>query len=395
MVIEIKHDQFSAISTVIILNKVVIAVINKTVKASIVALFISSATLASLQVNADTYTLFANGYTDNYTPSVPVVDFFGSWKGAKAYNEGSKAIANNFFQIGVQYEALSFAIFYRYDYYLTMHPDVAEYRYTFHNDRDNLQDRDYIYDFKEQRLTTQGIRVGYNYRYNNRITFNSYINVLYSSKFQERDIQNGYINGITRIGDADADYYFSEDTLYGFLTVDEPPEGYGASLDFDLIYRINHTLTVDLNVKDAFHFVTWEESPYAKGNFQVDQFYYDDQDVLQQNPLTNLYTHEGSEQHSFTQHLPVRIDLSLEQIIAQKFDLTVKYQYNEVMDSVSIKGGYSPFAESNVAVSYNLQRSALGLHGKYRSFYCDIMFDDVDFGYANSLSLFLGYEVRL
>jgi hypothetical protein len=394
MVIEIEHDQFRAISTVIILNKVVIIVRKKTVKASIVALFISSATLASLQVNAETYTLFANGYSDNYTPSVPVVDFFGSWKGAKEYNEGSKAIANNFFQIGVQYEALSFAIFYRYDYYLTMHPDVAEYRYTFHNDRDNLQDRDYIYDFKEQRLTTQGIRVGYNYQYNNKLTVTSYLNVLYSSKFQERDIQNGYINGKTSLGDADADYHFSEDTLYGFLTVDDVPQGYGASLDFDVSYQINNITRVDLNVKDAFHFVTWEESPYAQGNFQVDDFYYDSQDVLQQNPLTNLYTHEGSEQHSFTQHLPVRIDLSVEQIIA-KFDLSVKYQYNEVMDSVSIKGGYSPFAESNVAISYNFQRSALGLHSKYRTFYLDIMFDDVDFGYANSLSLFLGFEVSI
>ena len=351
--------------------------------------------LTPLQARASAYTLFANGYSDSYTPSVPTVDFFGAWKNAKSYQKADKAFTNNFFQLGVKYQTLSFALFYRYDYSLTMHPDVAEYRYTFHTDRDNLQDRDYTYNFKEQRTTSHGARVGYTYQYNSKLAITSHINLIYSSKFQDRSIQDGYINGKTRLGDANANYHFSKDSLYQFLVVDEPPDGFGASLDFDINYQVNNALKVDISVIDAFHFITWNESPFAIGSFQVDHFIYDGQNVLQQQPLSNLQTHEGNQKHSFTQHLPMRITLNAEHRLGDRFTLSVQYQHHEIMDSYSMKGGYLPFADSKIAVSYNLQREALGLHAKYRNFYCDVSVDNTDFTYANSLSVFLGFELSI
>jgi hypothetical protein len=341
------------------------------------------------------YSLFVNGYSDNYTPSVPTVDFFGSWKGAKSYKAADLATANNFIQTGAQYSKFSAAIFYRYDYYLTMHKDVAEYRYTFHNDRDNLLDKDYIYDFRERRLDSHGLRLGYKYKYSSKLAITSYINLHSSSKFQDRDIKDGHTNGKTRLGDAQANYHFSKDTLYGFLNVDEALQGYGFSLDIDANYQVNDDLKLEFTVKDLFHFITWDESPYAQGSFQVDHFLYDGQDVLQQKPLANLQTHEGGKPHSYTYNLPVRLSFSAQQTLFDHYELSLKYQYNEIVDALTVKAGYSPWTKTQFAFSYNFERKAFGLHTKYHAFYLDVITDKADFGYANALGLFIGYEVKL
>lgn len=351
--------------------------------------------LLPLGAQAVPYSLFVNGYSDNYTPSVPVLDFFGSWKGAKSYAKADKAYANNFVQMGVKYDRFSFATFYRYDYNLTMDPDVGEYRYLFHNSRDKLENKDYIYDFYEQRIESYGARIGYQFEPRTDLSIASYLNVMTSSKFQDRDITDGYINGQTRLGDAQANYHFSEDTLYQFLTVDEAPKGYGASLDVDISYRVNESLQVNLSVKDLFHFIRWDDSPYARGSFQVDKFIYDDDGVLQQQPLADLMTHEGGARRSFTQHLPTRVKLDVEQYFFEDYLLALEYKTNEIHDSMTIRGGYVPFANSMVAMSYNLDTKAVGVHSRYHQYYLELVTDTVDMGYANSLSLFMGMEFKL
>jgi len=363
---------------------------NLILKLSLAAL----ATLAT-QSKASDYTLFFDGYSDNYTQSVPVLDFFGSWKGAKQYQEGDSAYANNFAQIGVQYQKFSFATFYRYDYYIDMHPDVAEYRYLFHNKRDQLADKDYIYDFTEQRSTSKGLRLGYRFEPSDDLTINTYLNIIHSVKFQVRDISDGYVNGKTKLGDATIDYRFNQDTLFKLSEVQDKPTGYGASLDFDITYKVLDDLTLDVSVKDLFHFIHFDQSPYSIGSFSVNNFVYDEQNVLQQQPLANLKTHEGGEPRSFTQRLPTRLRTGITKQFGERYLMGMQYNTNEIDSSITLQGGYQPTSDSKLVLSYNIDHQAIGLHTRYHSFYFDLITDKVDFKYANSLSLFMGFKVEL
>ena len=366
----------------------------KVVVEQVVALVVVGSLLASFAVTANSAKFFINGYSDNYTPSVPVVDFFGSWKGAKSYEQADKAYSNQFFQVGVQTKAFSIAAFYRYDYNLTMHPDVAEYRYTFHNARDELQDKDYVYDFFEQRLTTQGVRVGYFHRFNNGLSVKSYLNVFTSSKYQQRDIRDGYVNGISRLGDANANYFFSKDSLYQFLEVDKAPKGYGASLDFELTYTLN-SYQLTAKVKDLGHVVKWDASPYAIGSFRVNHFIYNQNDVREQAPLASLNTHEGGIEKSFSMHLPIRASLGLQKTFEAGYRTKIEYFYNEIFNHAVTSVAYDVWEDLEIEASVNLRSAALGLKAHYKSFYVKLISDNVNPGYANSLSLYSGLEVPL
>lgn len=351
--------------------------------------------LSTNVAHSDEYRLFFDGYSDNYTESVPVVDFLGSWKGAKEYNKGDRAFSNSFTQMGVQYSQFSFATFYRYDYYLQMNPDVGEYRYLFHNKRDQLENKDYVYDFQEQRSTAFGLRFGYRTQASERTSLAVYTNFFYSGKFQVRDVRDGYINGKTRRGDGQVDYHFSRDTLFNLLEVQETPDGYGASLDFDIRYQISPNLLLDLSVKDLFHFIYFEQSPYAIGAFHENAFLYNDQNVLQQQPQVNIKTHEGGDNRSYTQRLPLRVSASLSQYFNHNYLVGVEYTSNEIFDSVTLKCGYKLGHNSELEFSYNLNSEAIGIHGSYRSFYFGLLTDTQRVGYANNLSVFVGLSVRI
>lgn len=351
--------------------------------------------VSSAATKADDYTLFFDGYSDNYTQSVPVLDFFGSWKGAKEYHQGDRAYANNFAQIGVQYNKWSLATFYRYDYYIDMHPDVAEYRYLFHNHRDQLADKDYIYDFYEQRSNSQGLRLGYRFEPSDDLTVSSYLNIIHSVKFQDRDIKDGYINGKTKLGDANINYHYNKDTLFTLSNVEQNPTGYGASVDIDVNYKIADDLVLDVSVKDLFHFIRFTDSPYTIGSFSVGHFIYDQDDVLQQKPLADLMTHEGGEPVDFEQKLPLRVRAQLSKWIDNKYLLNVQYDTNEIDSSTTVKGGYQFTNNSQIALSYNIDHRSIGLHSRYNTFYFNLVTDNPDFKYANSLSLFMGFTVEL
>ena len=349
--------------------------------------------LISCKSIAKSPTFFINGYSDNYTPSVPVVDFFGSWKGAKKYHEAERAYANEFIQVGVKFNDFSIAAFYRYDYNLKMHADVGEYRYTFHNNRDQLADKDYIYDFYEQRLSTTGIRGGYQFAINSYLTSQVYVNVFSSKKYQQRDISDGYINGHTKLGDAKANYFFSEDTLYQFLEVDNSPTGYGASVDIELLYK-REGYQLALSVLDLGHFVHWQESPFAIGEFNVNHFIYDQNQVRSQQPLANLQTHEGDIDKEFTMHLPLRAKVSFQKELSEFYSVGIQYNYNEIFNSTQVSLSYSATDKLNVSGSYNFNSKGLGLKARYRQYYIEMITDNVKLDYANNLSLFTGMEIR-
>lgn len=350
--------------------------------------------LVSPKLFANSTVFFINGYSDNYTPSVPVVDFFDSWKGAKKYQKADRAYANEFLQAGIKLANFSFAAFYRYDYNIRMHSDVAEYRYTFHNHRDQLVDKDYIYDFDEQRLTSSGLRLGYEYVINENFSSKVYINLLSSKKYQQRNISDGFINGKTRLGDANANYYFSEDTLYDFLDVNNSPRGYGASLDIELKYKSDN-YDLALIVLDLGHFVRWNKSPYAIGEFNVNHFIYNQDQVRNQQPLANLQTHEGSINKSFTMHLPLRAKLSLNKRLSERYSVAIKYNYNEIFNSTEVSLAYKVNDKFNFSTSYNLNTKGYGVKVQYAKYYIELITDDIKFSYANNLSLFLGMEIKI
>jgi len=349
--------------------------------------------LVSPKLLASSPVFFINGYSDNYTPSVPVVDFFGSWKGAKKYQKASNAYANEFLQAGIKLNNFSVAAFYRYDYNLTMHSDVGEYRYTFHNNRDQLEDRDYVYDFYEQRLTSQGLRLGYEYVINDKFTSQVHVNLFASKKYQQRDISDGFLNGKTRIGDAKANYFFSEDTLYNFLEVDNAPTGYGASVDIALNYK-SDGYELALSVLDLGHFVQWDKSPYAIGEFNVDHFIYNQDQVRDQRPLANLQTHEGNSNKKFTMHLPLRAKLSLHKQLSDSFSTAIQYNYNEIFNSTQVSLSHQTTDKLNFNTSYNFDTKGLGIKVQYAEYYIELITDDINLEYANAFSLFSGMEIR-
>ena len=338
--------------------------------------------------------IFMNGYSDNYTPSVPVADFFGSWKGAKSYKRADRAYANEFVQLGVKTNSYSISLFYRYDYNVEMHPDVAEYRYTFHNNRDALEDRDYIYKLYEQRLTSHGIRLGYSHSFKNTLDFNVFVNILTSNKFQQREIKNGHQNGLTQLGDADTRYYFSEDTLYKLVDTPDSSRGYGASLDLYLKYKL-YTYDLFAEVKDIGHFIHWSDSPYAIGQFGFDKYSYDANHVRNQQPLANINTSEGGKKRDFTINLPLRANLGIRKNFDSGFNFGGRYCYNEIYNHSVIDIGYN-FANGTVIESgFNLRTHAISLYGKHNGYFVKLLTDDLKLGYANHLSIFAGIEVNI
>ncbi|WP_199608813.1 hypothetical protein [Flocculibacter collagenilyticus] len=356
-----------------------------------IALYITSVVSMDVTASKSEYTFFVNGYSDNYTPSVPVVDFSGSWKGAKTFERADVAYTNNLFQIGVANSTYSFAAVYRYDYALSMNPDVSEYRFNRHNSIKENLDRDFIADLHEQRLTTYGFRLGYTYDRQANWSVTTYLNVLQSNKFQDRLIYDGTIHGITQLGNASANYHFDEDTLYKFLDVESAPSGYGGSLDIDFTYFLTPDSALIVNIKDLFHFITFKNSPYAIGEFNVNQMYYDESDVLQQTPAVNFQTHESAEGgHQFTQHMPTRVAVTYEQRFFEHYTAKLIYKSNEIFNSMALMGAWNITPDANVAVSYNIDTQAVGLHTEYHNFYIDILSDNTDYSYANSLSLFVG-----
>ena len=353
--------------------------------------------LLSLHANANdsSYTFFLNASTDNYTPSVPTVDFFGkNWKGAKSYKEADRAYANNILEFGIDSGKYSISAFYRFDYNIKMDPEVAEYRYLFHNFRDTLGDRDFTYDFYEQRLFAYGTKLGYQFDTWQGLTVKTSLNLLASNHYELRDVRDGFINGETQLGNGFASYFFSKDRLYDFLEVDSAPTGYGASLDIDINYQSGNW-HFDLSVLDIGHFIEWDDSPYAIGEANVAGFEYDEDNVLQQLPIANLDTHEGGEVKGFTFRLPLRAYFTAAYAVTDSLSVSAKAIYNEIYNSAEIAAQYQFNDDWAVGTSYNLRKRSVGIDLQYGGFYLHFEADDVDPAMANSLGLATGYRVKL
>lgn len=343
-------------------------------------------------LSAELYTKISS---DNYTPAVPVNDFFGSWKGAKSFKAADSAYANHIAEFGVNYDQWSFGVFARLDYYIDMHPEVGEYRYLFHNARDQLEDKNYVYDFSEQRLVSEGIRIGYTFALPEdyeHIKISTSLNLLHSSIFQNREISDGYINGKTRLGDADAVYHFNEDTLYTLLNVPKTPNGYGAALDLALSYKYSWRLIFGVEAKDLFHFVRFDESPYARGNFRFNDYFFDKNDIRNQLPLIDLVTHESGNYESFTMNLPERVRVFANYRLKYKWSIEASVLNINNDNFYTVKTTYIPKRGVSYGVSIEPKTSSIGFHYANQNFEASLVSDDIKYSYANRINLYLGYK---
>lgn len=341
---------------------------------------------------AEAYTEISS---DNYTPSVPVFDFFGSWKGAESYNQADHAYANHKAEIGVRYETWSFGLFARLDYYLEMHPEVGEYRYLFHNARDQLQDKNYVYDFYEQRLATGGFRLGYQLPLPEEfehIQVSGSLNLLHSTIFQNRDVRNGYINGKTRLGDGDVLYHFNEDTLFTLLDVENSPKGYGGSLDIAVNYKYDWRWSFGFEAKDLFHFVRFKESPFASGTLRYNEFYLDEDGVRDQTPLVDLYTHEAGNYDDFEMNLPERLKLYVNYRF--KYKWAIQANALKIGDNhyYSLKTSYIPKRGHSYAISVEPTTKSIGVHYGIKNLELALTTDDLNINKANRLNAYIGYK---
>ncbi|MBW1769148.1 MAG: hypothetical protein JRJ65_19155, partial [Deltaproteobacteria bacterium] len=92
---------------------------------------------------------------------------------------------------------------------------------------------------------------------------------------------DGFINGnATIINDSDYDfearvgYYYSEDILFD-RKVNEPI-GRGFSIDAEFTWLIENSTLIEMQVRDLFARIYWEDSPYTTGKATSDSKKYDE-----------------------------------------------------------------------------------------------------------------------
>jgi len=94
-------------------------------------------------------------------------------------------------------------------------------------------------------------------------------------------------------------------------------------------------------------------------------------------------------------HLPIRAKLSLHKQISKSFKASIRYYYNEIYNNTSVSLAYQSSDLFNFKTSYNLNTQAIGLKAQYSKYYIELVTDNFNLTYANSLSLFAGMEIRL
>jgi hypothetical protein len=257
-----------------------------------------------------------------------------SWKNSD-FESGERQWTWNWLEVGVQYKNWGIGYIKRYDYDMRFSEQTAEFFWLTKNKKDLPIGKKYSLDLQANAIHSSGLRVSYSDSFMESFDYQiglSYLQATYSL--------DGKIKGdATATSDSDydfdatVDYAYTEDHLFE-RNVQEP-EGQGFSLDFMFNYQVTAEVYWQLQVRDLFARLYWENSPYTEGHATSDRKEYDENGYVSFNPVLQGY--EGT-RDVYVQTLEPRwyskvgYDLNRSNAITGQ----VRYQYGHALYSIGV-----------------------------------------------------------
>ncbi len=254
----------------------------------------------------------------NYAEPTSINSFLNEFNGS--FEGGTQAFAHEWLETGARVGDWELGIFTRYDHDLTFSEDLAELYYLSTNKLALEIGKTFQLDLSTRHYKTDGLRIGRHFEIAESL--NLAIGLSYLRGLQLTD---GYLSGeATAISKNDyeftfhTDYYYSEDPL--FDRVVQSPDGWGYSMDLSADWRPISLLEVNLEVKDLFGRLFWQQAPHTVADASSDNKNYDDDGYVK-----FLSTLKGLEDyHDYTQDLNSWGSISADYQIMQ--DIGLLYQ---------------------------------------------------------------------
>jgi len=264
-----------------------------------------------------------------FSEPLPIYSALNSLEGDD-FEHGEIQWTWNWIELGFKYEKWGISLVQRYDYDLRFSKDTADLFWRTSNKYPLPEGEDYKIRLQVNSFHSTGIRFSFTDK-----LLESLDCTLGLSYLRADHLIDGLINGnATIINDSDYDfearvgYYYSEDILFD-RKVNEPI-GRGFSIDAEFTWLIENSTLIEMQVRDLFARIYWEDSPYTTGKATSDSKKYDENGYVSIDPVLSGY--EGIES-VHVQKLDPRWYLKLEHPLTEEFSCLAqsRYQYSHAL----------------------------------------------------------------
>jgi len=241
----------------------------------------------------------------SYSETMPVKQLVEGLEGP-TIKDGNVAFTHNQFEIGYRWQAFEFAVFWRYDYFLTFSPDTAWLFYLDKNDISADKQKDYNVRLKANQLESQGAAIGYSFHLLPELRIKTRINYFNSGSMTYGSLTGNITTSADDYnGTLQLDYSYKHDSIF-----DRPEEsisGQGLGVDIDVFWQLTNNISLYVQGRDVFTYIKWDELTYTKATALTDRVSYDEHGSIHVIPNISGFNSYRKQ----TQKLPTRYLLDL------------------------------------------------------------------------------------
>jgi len=346
--------------------------------------------LLSTYSHAKETQIYADMQLHAYTDTLALSELIDNWGGS--YHGGEKAFIYRFIDAGVSYRGWGLATVSEEYMTLAYSKDAADFFYLRENKLPLQQD--YLYDirFKAEYASVKGVQ-GFA-RYSVTDKFELFVGV---SLLQGKELLSGTLQGQVRplssndydYEDVFVDYYYSEDRLFD-RSVDAP-QGQGKSLRLALAWRFLDKHSLSLDIRNAYAYIDWRETPYTYAQVNADNKEYDANGYVIVHPTLS----GGHQSLSFRQQLPRFSQLDYSYQLAQRLSAKLTLFDTPIQRFYQLGAIFHPSLAHQFSASYSALNGAITLEylGPWLKF--AITSDTTSANSAEQISLSLGLKYTL
>lgn len=324
--------------------------------------------IAGLTYSLNVLPVSANPYlvldSFSHSESVPISDAVGDWE--SPLKDGDNAFTYNWAEIGATYKDFSLGLLSRYDYELQYSPETAEFYHLVNNKKSLPLNKQYHLDLTAKHTYSEGVRLSYGLRFNKQLEIRIGGSYLKGLKLTDGRLR-GTASAIAENDydfNANVDYYYSEDALFGRKV--NKPNGVGFSIDSLINWTIRPKFNVHLAITDLIGRMYWSDAPNTTATATSATKEYDEDGYVKYNPVLSGY----ESNHDFTQKLYPRFHMQLNYSLDSGTNLVGQIFNCHPGTYYQLGGEYAFNADNHGQILYMLETNAIsiGYVGNYFQF---------------------------
>mgnify|MGYP003384987927 CR=1 FL=1 len=317
----------------------------------------------------------------SYSEAMPVKQLIDDLKGP-TIKDGEVAFTHNQFEIGYRWQAFEFAVFWRYDYFLTFSPDTAWLFYLDKNDKSPNKEKNYNVRLKANQLESQGATIGYNFHLLPELRVKTRLNYFNSGSMTYGSLTGNIATTADDYhGTLQLDYSYKHDSI--FKRAEESISGHGLGVDIDVFWQLTNKISLYAQGRDLFSYIKWDEVTYTKATAITDRVSYNENGSI--HVIPNIFGINGYRKQ--TQKLPSRYLFDLNYNL-EDWQLGLEWYRYDNFNFPRIKFG-SRDRTVNWHVGYDLKTNAVELGFEHSNISFKIKSDDFNLNKAHDFSLIL------